>query len=359
MLIDDYAELRHLANTIQRAWSAPASLDEIIEMPLNLPRRTDTIPRLIMLVGEGNVPALIASLRSMFMNGVIPGAVSVVSDGSLKDTTRKRIERFIGHLPHCAVDTRRDLEHFLREAPQPIRNLAQAARDAEERAVADGNPVDASNHRMAGIMTRKFAMEYQLAAGDVYSDSDVLYGPEAIALIDELAHGQGQYSYNRDIGPYYDRRIISLEAVQAIPVDGDVNAGLLVVRRAPDWSESIKGLEGIASPRFFTEQTAVALAAAPNQARPLDPRRFIVIGEATMPDDLDWLQDPRFASLHCPTPVRWAFRVGLAMQAPELLESVASPDLIQRVMGKQELRPVSEWVVRPRSTKAEAESDRR
>lgn len=129
----------------------------------------------------------------------------------------------------------------------------------------------------------------------LYLDSDVLFFG-SLPLLSEAG-------YLADCQLSGDERLFHSETEKENPV----NTGVLFLPGKIDWSLGIKRLEGLEGPpTFFTNQTITHLVMHANDARPFDPRRFIL----QLDDQFifsDSYAGPRISLRHYVQPVRHKF----------------------------------------------------
>jgi hypothetical protein len=230
-----------------------------------------------------DLPEQVLSLRSLLRHVGVPRRALVVSDGSHAPQDVALLE---GIHPAVEVVAWQDL------APTPL-------------------PAAVARYARVQPFGRKLALllALPLEAPTVYADADVLFRPAAASLRTELAPAHPAARFLHDEEPYLDRRLLRHPREAAMPL----NAGLVVLRQAPDWGEPLHRLERLrGAPAFHTEQTLLHLALRTLGATPLDAARYVV---AT--DDRFCAADRHagsdVAARHYTTPVRhklWTAGVG-------------------------------------------------
>ena len=107
-----------------------------------------------------------------------------------------------------------------------------------------------------------------------YVDSDVLFFRDAASLMPDIASTAAPALYLPDCQDCSaDSRVLRGPHEAGQPV----NSGLLLLLRPLDWSLAIRRfLELEGEPNFFTNQTLVHLVMHANEARSLDPTRYVL-----------------------------------------------------------------------------------
>ena len=197
--------------------------------------------------GESSLPEQVVSIRSFLTHAGRPKQFTVVSDGSYTSTSIALLEK----IDNCVrVETE--------ALPLP----------------AD-LPEQVQSHLANHFTGRQLALIMSLPANgpSLYTDSDVLFFPEAKLLAD-LAH-------NDSVSAYYladyqfsgDERLIRNISEKAQPV----NMGFLFLFRKLDWSSGVERLQALkGAPNFFTTQTLVHLCLHANGAAAFDRTKFIL-----------------------------------------------------------------------------------
>lgn len=197
--------------------------------------------------GESSLPEQVASVRSFLANAGRPKQFTVVSDGSIKDASAELLQR----IDNCV--------RVQRNAPPLPTGLAQDVHSFLKE------------HFTGKQLSQIMALPINGPA--LYTDADVLFFPEAKQLA-ELSRAQSAAAlYLADYQLSVDDRLLRDSKEKENPV----NMGFLFLFQKLDWSfglERLKMLTG--APNFFTTQTVVHLCMHANQAKPFDPRKFIL-----------------------------------------------------------------------------------
>jgi hypothetical protein len=107
----------------------------------------------------------------------------------------------------------------------------------------------------------------------LYTDSDVLFFPEAIRLADLARTKSVSAFYLADYQFSADERLIRDPAEKENPV----NMGFLLLFQKLDWSLGLERLQMLnGTPNFFTTQTVVHLCMHGNGAVALDAQKFVL-----------------------------------------------------------------------------------
>jgi hypothetical protein len=162
---------------------------------------------------------------------------------------------------------------------------------------------------------RQLALIMSLPANGptLYTDSDVLFFPQAKQLADLARSPSAPALYLADYQFSADERLIRDAAEKQNPV----NMGFLFLFQSLDWSlglERLRTLNGV--PNFFTTQTVVHLCMHANGAAAFDRAKFVL--EA----DDQFIYRDRYAGSsiamrHYVNPVRHKFWTGLARCFPK------------------------------------------
>lgn len=232
--------------------------------------------------GKSSLAEQVVSIRSFLTHAGRPTRFIVVSDGSYTNANIALLEK---------------IDNCVRVQTEPLPLPADL-------------PEQVQSHLASHFTGRQLALIMSLPAkGPVlYTDSDVLFFPEAKLLAD-LAH-------NDSVSAYYladyqfsgDERLIRDISEKVQPV----NMGFLFLFRKLDWSlgiERLRTLKGV--PNFFTTQTLVHLCMHANRAAAFDRTKFIL--EAN--DQFiyrDCYASYRIAARHYVNPVRHKFWTAVA-----------------------------------------------
>ncbi|MEP6821104.1 MAG: hypothetical protein ABI946_02015 [Chthoniobacterales bacterium] len=231
--------------------------------------------------GEAALPEQIAAIRSLLRYAGQPKKITIVSDGSHPARSLELLRRLD---PHLVIAQASDFV----PADLPTRLHAYLT----------GHPTG----KQLAVM-----MALPVNGPALYLDSDVLFFPGAHALASELFASEGPAAFLADCQLSADERMFR------DPVEGanPVNAGFVFWREKLNWASSLERfLELPGDPIFFTNQTLTHLAMHENEARPLDPRKFLL----QLDDQFsygDFHKNPERIMRHYVNPVRHKFWTAL------------------------------------------------
>jgi hypothetical protein len=222
-----------------------AAISQIVNIPI---KQTQQVPVSIYALScERDLPEQVASIRSFIRHVGIPETFTVVSDGSYADSSCNLLRRI-----HPCVQVIL-LQNFLRtDLPQCVLDYAQL-------------------HPMGRKLSA--LMSIPVNGATIYTDSDILFFPGGIDLID-LSKSDEKYSlYLPDCSMSLDERIIYDESEKSDPVNG----GFILFRHEFDWSFAIERLANLQeAPSYFTEQTIVHLTMHHNHGKPLCSNKYVL-----------------------------------------------------------------------------------
>ncbi|MEJ6482629.1 hypothetical protein N0Y54_15060 [Nostoc punctiforme UO1] len=222
-----------------------AAISQIANIPI---KQTRQVPVSIYALScERDLPEQVASIRSFIRHVGIPETFTVVSDGSYADSSCNLLRRI-----HPCVQVIL-LKNFLRtDLPQCVLDYAQL-------------------HPMGRKLSA--LMSIPVNGATIYTDSDILFFPAGIDLID-LSKSDEKYSlYLPDCSMSLDERIIYDESEKSNPVNG----GFILFRHEFDWSFAIERLANLQEvPSYFTEQTIVHLTMHHNHGKPLCSNKYVL-----------------------------------------------------------------------------------
>ncbi|ACC79793.1 hypothetical protein [Nostoc punctiforme] len=222
-----------------------AAISQIINIPI---KQTRQVPVSIYALScERDLPEQVASIRSFIRHVGIPETFTVVSDGSYTDSSCNLLRRI-----HPCVQVIL-LQNFLRtDLPQCVLDYAQLHPMGRKLSALMSIPVNGTT---------------------IYTDSDILFFPGGIDLID-LSKSDEKYSlYLPDCSMSLDERIIYDESEKSNPVNG----GFIIFRHEFDWSFAIERLANLPEvPSYFTEQTIVHLTMHHNHGKPLCSNKYVL-----------------------------------------------------------------------------------
>jgi hypothetical protein len=222
-----------------------AAISQIINIPI---KQTRQVPVSIYALScERDLPEQVASIRSFIRHVGIPETFTVVSDGSYTVSSCNLLRRI-----HPCVQVIL-LQNFLRtDLPQCVLDYAQLHPMGRKLSALMSIPVNGTT---------------------IYTDSDILFFPGGIDLID-LSKSDEKYSlYLPDCSMSLDERIIYDESEKSNPVNG----GFIIFRHEFDWSFAIERLANLPEvPSYFTEQTIVHLTMHHNHGKPLCSNKYVL-----------------------------------------------------------------------------------
>ncbi|MCC5631529.1 hypothetical protein LC613_27675 [Nostoc sphaeroides CHAB 2801] len=222
-----------------------AALSQIVSIPI---KQTRQVPISVYALScERDLPEQVASIRSFIRHVGIPDTFAVVSDGSYTESSCNLLRRV-----HPCVKVIL-LQNFLRtDLPQCVLDYAQL-------------------HPMGRKLSA--LMSIPVNGATIYTDSDILFFPGGIDLID-LSKSDDKYSlYLPDCSMSLDDRIIYDDSEKLNPVNG----GFILFRHEFDWSFAIERLANLQeTPTYFTEQTIVHLTMHHNHGEPLCTNKYVL-----------------------------------------------------------------------------------
>lgn len=222
-----------------------AALSEIVSIPI---KQTRQVPLSVYALScERDLPEQVASIRSFIRHVGIPDTFTVVSDGSYTDSSCNLLRRI-----HPCVQVIL-LQNFLRrDLPQCVLDYAQL-------------------HPMGKKLSA--LMSIPINGTTIYTDSDILFFPGGVDLID-LSNSDNKHSlYLPDCSSSLDERIIYDDSEKSNPVNG----GFILFRHEFDWSFAIERLANLQeNPTYFTEQTIVHLTMHHNHGEPLCSKKYVL-----------------------------------------------------------------------------------
>ncbi|GAX35855.1 hypothetical protein [Nodularia sp. NIES-3585] len=196
---------------------------------------------------ERDLAEQVASIRSFISNVGIPETFTVISDGSYTDLSCQLLRRI-----HPCVEVI-SIQKFLKP------NLPQC--------VSDYAQVHPMGKKLSALMS------IPVHGATIYTDSDILFFPGGIDLV-ELANSDRQVChYLQDCSNSLDGRILYEDTEKLNPV----NAGFILFKHELDWNFAIKRLANLAeTPSYFTEQTIVHLTIHHNHGVPLCSQKYVL-----------------------------------------------------------------------------------
>ncbi|PYL16570.1 MAG: hypothetical protein DME30_09090 [Verrucomicrobia bacterium] len=237
--------------------------------------------------GENMLPEQVASIRSFLAYAGRPNQFVVASDGSYTSTSIELLEK--------------------------IDNCVRVQRTSPN--LPPGLPAKVHSYLTSHFTGKQLALIMSLPAHGpaLYTDSDVLFFPEAIRLADLARTKSVSAFYLADYQFSADERLIRDRAEKENPV----NMGFLLLFQKLDWSLALERLQMLnGTPNFFTTQTVVHLCMHANSAIALDQQKFVL-----QADDQFIYRDRHarksIAMRHYVNPVRHKFWTALARCFPK------------------------------------------
>ncbi|MFN6461657.1 MAG: hypothetical protein RMZ41_007385 [Nostoc sp. DedVER02] len=222
-----------------------AAISQIASIPI---KQTRQVPISVYAFScERDLPEQVASIRSFIRHVGIPDTFAVISDGSYTESSCNLLHRI-----HPCVQVIL-LQNFLRtDLPQCVLDYAQLHPLGKKLSALMSIPVNGTT---------------------IYTDSDILFFPGGIDLID-LSKSEEKYSlYLPDCSLSLDKRIIYDDCENLNPVNG----GFILFRHEFDWSFAIERLANLQeAPIYFTEQTIVHLTMHHNHGQPLCTKKYVL-----------------------------------------------------------------------------------
>ncbi len=222
-----------------------AILAKLVDTPIEQTRKVPI--NVYALSCERDLPEQVVSIRSFIRHVGIPNKLTVMSDGSYTDASCRLLCRI-----HPCVEVI-PIDKLIRaDLPQCVTDYAQL-------------------HPMGKKLSA--LMSIPVNGATIYTDSDILYFPGGIDLID-LANLDDKYNrYLSDCSNSLDKRIIYEDSENLNPV----NAGFILFKQELDWSFAIERLANLkGDPGYFTEQTVVHLTIHQSHGKPLCPQKYVL-----------------------------------------------------------------------------------
>ncbi|BAY43599.1 hypothetical protein SAMD00079811_11790 [Scytonema sp. HK-05] len=218
---------------------------KLVNLPIKQNRKAPI--KVYSLSCERDLPEQVVSIRSFIRHVGIPDTFTVISDGSYTDDSCRLLRRI-----HPCVEVVPLKELLRSDLPQCVSEYAQLHAMGRKLSALMSIPVDGPT---------------------IYTDSDILFFPGGIDLV-ELATPDDKYTrYLPDCSNSLDERIIYDDSEKLNPI----NAGFILFKHELDWSFAIERLANIKGvPGYFTEQTVVHLTIHHNQGKPLCSQRYIL-----------------------------------------------------------------------------------
>ena len=235
--------------------------------------------------GESTLPEQVASIRSFLTYAGRPKQFTVVSDGSYTSSSVELLEK----IDNC-VRVQTTAPSLPSGLPDNVQSFLANHFTGKQLALILSLPFDGPT---------------------LYTDSDILFFPEAVRLADLSRTQSVSAFYLADYQFSADDRLIQDRTEKENPV----NMGFLLLFQKLDWSRGLKRLQlfnGV--PNFFTTQTIIHLCMHANGAVAFDPSKFVL-----QADD-EFIYRDRHASSsiamrHYVNPVRHKFWTAVARQS--------------------------------------------
>ncbi len=197
--------------------------------------------------GESGLPEQVASIRSFLRYVGRPKSFTVVSDGSYSERSAALLE----HLDP-AVSVQLSMTPPSNHFPEKFRQYLGTHPTGKQLALIMSLPANGPA---------------------LYADSDVLFFPSAVDLIERAGDAGVSAYYLSDCQFFGDPRLLHARSEEERPV----NTGSLLLFEKLDWSVGIgRFLELEGEPNFFTNQTITHLVMHENGARPFDPVKYVL-----------------------------------------------------------------------------------
>jgi hypothetical protein len=197
--------------------------------------------------GENTLPEQVASIRSFLTYAGRPKQFVVASDGSYTSTSIELLEK----IDNC-VRVQRTAPNLPLRLPEKVRSYLTSHFTGKQLASIMSLPIDGPT---------------------LYTDSDVLFFPEAIRLADLARTKSVSAYYLADYQFSGDERLIR----DAVEKQNPANMGFLLLFQKLDWSLGLERLQMLnGTPNFFTTQTVVHLCMHGNGAVALAAQKFVL-----------------------------------------------------------------------------------
>ncbi|GAB1539384.1 hypothetical protein NUACC21_20500 [Scytonema sp. NUACC21] len=196
---------------------------------------------------ERDLPEQVVSIRSFIRYIGIPDTFTVISDGSYTDASRDLLCRI-----HPCVKVMPIEELIRADIPKCVTHYAQLHPMGKKLSALMSIPVNGTT---------------------IYTDSDILFFPGGIDLLD-IVYSDDKYNrYLPDCANSLDKRIL----YEADEILNPINAGFIVFKHELDWSFATERLAYLREPPgYFTEQTIVHLTIHKNHGKPLCKERYVL-----------------------------------------------------------------------------------
>jgi hypothetical protein len=262
-----------------------AALPLIVRRSINIERKLSF--NVFSYSGENSLPEQVASIRSFLVHAGRPKQFTVVSDGSYTAASIQLLEK----IDRCVR----------------VQTIAPS--------LPSGLPEKVQSYLTNHFTGKQLALIMSLPANGptLYTDSDVLFFPEALQLADLSRTQSVSAFYLVDYQFSGDERLIH----DSTETENPANMGFLMLFQKLDWSLGLERLEMLNdAPTFFTTQTVTHLCLHANGAVAFDPGKFVL-----QVDD-QFIYRDRYAGSsiairHYVNPIRHKFWTVLARRFPE------------------------------------------
>lgn len=197
--------------------------------------------------GQSALPEQAASIRSFLTNVGRPKGFTIFSDGSYSSHSIQLLQRI-----DAVVHVSERLPDLPAEIPEQLRTYLSCHPTGKQLRLVMSLPVNGPA---------------------LYTDSDVLFFPAAVDLVEKLKSNGAPAYYLADYQFSGDERLLRDQSEKRDPV----NTGFLLLLRKLDWSiglERLQEMNGL--PGFFTNQTVVHLCMHSNGAQAFDPQKYVL-----------------------------------------------------------------------------------
>jgi hypothetical protein len=222
-----------------------AIIAQVISLPVPVTRKVPI--SVYSLSCERDLPEQVASIRSFISYIGIPNKFTVISDGSYTQSSCNLLYRI-----HPCVEVI-PLDKFInKDLPECVSDYAQM-------------------HPMGKKLSA--LMSIPVHETTIYTDSDILFFPGGIDLVDLANSGDKYCRYLPDCSSSLDERIIENDGEKVNPVNG----GFILFQHQLNWDLAIERLANLQElPIYFTEQTLVHLTMHYNHGKPLCSQKYVL-----------------------------------------------------------------------------------
>jgi hypothetical protein len=221
------------------------ALSRIVKIPIS---KTQEISANVFAMScERDLPEQIASIRSFIRHVGVPDRFTVISDGSYTEESCRLLCQI-----HPCVEV------------LPIEQL-----------IGNSLPKCVYDYAAQQAMGKKLAvlLSLPIQKTTIYTDSDILFFPGAVDLVDIVASSDNSPRYLPDCSVKMDDRVIYDEVEKISPVNG----GFIIFKEQLNWKFALERLSKLKElNHYFTEQTLVHLTMHQNNALPLCSNKYIL-----------------------------------------------------------------------------------